>query len=117
MHHSFYGWYMKCQSDTQTLAVIPAIHNTGNKRTCLIQIITDDDAWTVLFPADAFKRTKQNILIGENRFSEKGMHLAIDTPQVTVRGKVVFGPLFPLKYDIMGPFALRSEERRVGKEC
>ena len=24
MHHSFYGWYMKCQSDTQTLAVIPA---------------------------------------------------------------------------------------------
>jgi len=106
MHHSFYGWYMKCQSDTQTLAVIPAIHNTGNKRTCSIQIITDDDAWTVLFPADAFKRTKQNILIGENRFSEKGMHLAIDMPQVTVRGKVVFGPLFPLKYDIMGPFAL-----------
>lgn len=24
MHQFFYGWYMKCQSDTQTLAVIPA---------------------------------------------------------------------------------------------
>lgn len=26
MRESFYGWYMKCQSDTQTLAVIPAVH-------------------------------------------------------------------------------------------
>lgn len=24
----FYGWYFKCQSDTQTLAVIPAVHQT-----------------------------------------------------------------------------------------
>lgn len=106
MDHSFYGWYFKCQSDTQTLAVIPAIHNTENKRTCSIQIITDKDVWTVMFPADVFQRTKRNIVIGENRFSEKGIRLTIQTPQVAVRGKLDFGPLFPLKYDIMGPFAL-----------
>ncbi len=28
------------------------------------------------------------------------------TQQVTIRGKLDFGPLFPIKYDIMGPFAL-----------
>lgn len=106
MNHSFYGWYLKCQSETQTLGVIPAIHNTGNKRTCSIQVITDNDAWTVMFPADAFKRTKRNIVIGENWFGEKGMHLAIRTPQVTVRGKLDFGSLYSLKYDIMGPFSL-----------
>lgn len=106
MDHSFYGWYFKCQSDTQTLAVIPAIHNTENKHTCSIQIITDKDVWTVMFPADVFQRTKRNIVIGENRFSEKGIRLTIQTPQVAVRGKLDFGPLFPLKYDIMGPFAL-----------
>lgn len=106
MYNSFYGWYLKCQSDTQTLAVIPAIHNTGKKRTCSIQVITDKDAWTVMFPMDVFKRTKRNIVIGENRFSEKGMRLAIHTPQITVSGKLDFGPLFPLKYDIMGPFVL-----------
>lgn len=106
MHHSFYGWYLKCQSDTQTLAVIPAIHNTGNKRACSIQVITDNDAWTVMFPADVFQRTKRNIYIGENRFGEKGIYLAVNTPQVTVTGKLDFGPLIPLKYDIMGPFAL-----------
>ena len=106
MYGSFYGWYLKCQSDTQTLAVIPAVHNTGKKRTCSIQIITDHDAWTVTFAADVFQRTKRNIFIGENRFGEKGIHLAIRTPQLTIRGKLAFGPLCPLKYDIMGPFAL-----------
>lgn len=45
MYNSFYGWYLKCQSGTQTLAVIPAIHNTGNKCTCSIQVITDNNAW------------------------------------------------------------------------
>lgn len=106
MYYSFYGWYLKCQSNTQTLAVIPAVHNTRNKSTCSIQVITDNDAWTVMFSADVFQRTKHNINIGENKFGEKGIYLAIHTPQVTITGKLDFGPLFPLKYDIMGPFAL-----------
>ena len=105
MHGSFYGWYLKCQSDTQTLAVIPAVHSAGRKRTCSIQIITDHDAWTVTFPIDVFQRTKRNIFIGENRFGEKGIHLAIHTPQMNIKGRLDFGPLCPLKYDIMGPFA------------
>lgn len=106
MFNSFYGWYLKCQSDTQTLALIPAVHNTRNKRTCSIQVITDNDAWTVMFTADSFRRTKRNIYIGENRFGEKGIYLTIHTQQLTITGKLDFGPLSPLKYDIMGPFAL-----------
>lgn len=105
MYGSFYGWYLKCQSDTQTLAVIPAIHSTGRKGTCSIQIITDQGAWTVTFAADVFQRTKKNIFIGENRFGRAGIRLAIHTPQLDVKGKLAFGPLCPLKYDIMGPFA------------
>lgn len=49
MKGTFYGWYMKCQSASQTLAVIPAVHQCGNERTCSIQIITDYDAWTHCF--------------------------------------------------------------------
>lgn len=41
-----------------------------------------------------------------NQFGEKGIRLAIDTAQLTVTGKLDFGPLNPLRYDIMGPFAL-----------
>ncbi|GFI45901.1 hypothetical protein IMSAGC019_01214 [Lachnospiraceae bacterium] len=106
MYNYFYGWYLKCQSDTQTLAVIPAIHSTRKKRTCSVQVITDSDAWTVMFPAGSFQQTKGGISIGDNRFGEKGIYLAIHTPQLTIKGKLDFGPLFPLKYDIMGSFAL-----------
>ena len=106
MRGSFYGWYMKCQSDTQTLAVIPAVHRAGKKRACSIQIITDHDAWAVTFAKDAFRRKGKNIFIGENQFSKKGIHLAINTPRLTIKGDLEFGPLCPLKYDIMGPFVL-----------
>ncbi len=106
MFHYFYGWYLKCQSDTQTLALIPAVHSAGNKRTCSIQVITDRDAWTVTYTGDLFRRVKGNIFIGKNQFGKKGVFLAIHTPELTIRGKLEFGPLFPLKYDIMGPFAL-----------
>lgn len=105
MRGFFYGWYLKCQSDTQTLAVIPAIHRAEQKRTCSIQIITDDNAWTVDFPADAFRLAGKNIRIGKNYFGEKGIRLAIHTPELCVKGKLNFGALSPLRYDIMGPFS------------
>lgn len=106
MHDCFYGWYLKCQTETQTLAVIPAVHMEDRERTCSIQIITDDDAWTVTFPAEIFQRKRRNMLIGRNRFGEEGIRLEIYTPELTVCGKLTFGPLTPLKYDIMGPFAM-----------
>lgn len=104
MQESFYGWYLKCQSGTQTLAVIPAVHCTKQKRTCSIQIISDSNAWTVTFPAEIFRRTEKTIFIGENWFGEKGIRLAVHTPELTIEGKLDFGALSPLKYDIMGPF-------------
>ena len=105
MYGSFYGWYLKCQSASQTLAVIPAIHQTKRKQTCSIQIITNTNAWTVDFPADAFHRTKKHISIGENQFGENGIRLAIHTPELSISGALDFASLSPLKYNIMGPFA------------
>lgn len=107
MHGSFYGWYLKCQSDTQTLAVIPAVHKSGGKHACSIQVITDSDAWTAVFPAEGFRRTGKNISIGENRFGEEGIQLAVHTPELNIRGELDFGPLSPLKYDIMVPGLFR----------
>lgn len=101
----FYGWYLKCQSATQTLAVIPAVHQTEGKRTCSIQIITEDDAWTVKYPVDALRRNRKMIAIGDSRFGESGIRLAIRRPDLTVTGELTFGDLSPLKYDIMGPFS------------
>lgn len=102
----FYGWYLKCQNNTYTLAVIPAIHKTGRMSTCSVQIITDDSSWTISFPAAAFHCAGGDIFIGQNRFGEKGIRLAIQRPELKIWGKLDFGLLSSLKYDIMGPFTL-----------
>lgn len=109
MQGYFYGWYLKCQSDSQILAVIPAIHGTGKKRTCSIQVITEDGVWNVVYPENqqnnlGLRKKKNVIRIGKNYFSEKGFRLDMDTPELSVKGKVSFGMLHALKYDIMGPF-------------
>lgn len=106
MQENFYGWYMKCQSDTKTLAVIPAIHRTKQKSACSIQIITDDSVEIATFPGEAFLHRGNSISIGKNYFTPKGMRLSVNTPDLSVNGTLQFGPLTPLKYDIMGPFAL-----------
>lgn len=114
MHGTFYGWYLKCQSDKQTLALIPAIHGTGKKRTCSIQIITESGTWNVPYHESAYHRigrgmsnaVSKDIVIGKNRFGKNGIVLSINIPGLTIKGKLDFGPLSPLKYDIMGPFSL-----------
>lgn len=101
----FYGWYFKCQSDKQTLAVIPAFHQTGRKKSCSIQIITEERSWTIDFPAEEFRRRGKTIAIGRNRFGERGIRLTVCAPGLKAKGKLEFDSLFPLKYDIMGPFS------------
>ncbi len=102
----FYGWYFKCQSDTQTLAVIPAVHQTGKRRSCSIQIITEKQSWTVPMPGKAFRRRGRMISIGRNRFGGKGIRIAVRAPGLEIKGKLRFAELHPLKYHIMGPFSL-----------
>ncbi|MBQ8518048.1 MAG: hypothetical protein IJ455_00390 [Agathobacter sp.] len=106
MNGYFYGWYFKSQSDTQTLAVIPAVHGAGRNRTCSIQFVTEDGAWTVTFPGDSFYQSKNEIRIGENRFRKCGLWLDVNRLGLKVKGHLCFEHLSPLQYDIMGPFVL-----------
>ena len=47
MYDYFYGWYFKCQSEKQTVAMIPSVHEIGEKQTYSLQIITEDGAWNI----------------------------------------------------------------------
>lgn len=104
MKSFFYGWYFKCQSDTQTFAVIPAIHQGENGRTCSIQIITDTEVQKISFSSENFCKRKKNLFIGKNRFGEKGIRLDIDEADLKIKGVLKFRQMSPLKYNIMGPF-------------
>ena len=61
MKSFFYGWYFKCQSDTQTFAVIPAIHQGKNGRTCSIQIITDTEVQKIAFSSEILQKKEELI--------------------------------------------------------
>lgn len=106
MRDYFCGWYFKCQSETQTLAVIPAIHRSKNEPSCSVQIITDDGAWPIALPYDQWQKDKDGfrIRIGENTFGEEGIQLHLHAPALSVKGDIRFGKLSRIRYDIMGPF-------------
>lgn len=103
----FKGWYFKVQNHSQTVALIPAMHIDGNgERSASIQIITDIGVWNVRFPYEQFSchGNKLQVKIGENTFSEQGLMLNIKTDEITAYGRLIFGQLSPIRYDIMGPF-------------
>lgn len=111
MKEYFYGWYFKCQSNTQTLAIIPAVHESNGKQTFSIQVITEDETWNINFDESTLQFSQRNYFtekrcqIERNVFEESGLQLQIDAPQLKANGTLQFSNLSPLKYDIMGPFA------------
>ena len=100
----FCGWYYRCQSNKQTLAIIPSVHKTKGSAFCTVQVITDTHAFHVQFPCDDFQENDDQIRIGNNRFEKSGISLDIHTPEFHVAGSVRCGTFTPIKYDIMGPF-------------
>ena len=104
MRSYFCGWYFRCQTDRQTLAIIPSIHKTRESKYCAIQLITDTQSFHVPFPYSDFQKQDNQISIAGNRFGKEGITLDIQTPELRANGSVWFGPFTPIKYDIMGPF-------------
>lgn len=104
----FEGWYFKCQSkDGKSLALIPAMHiREDGKRTASVQVITEDQAWWLEYPASSFAASRNAlcIQIDKNRFSEAGMLLDVEREGLSLHGRVGFGSFQLLKSDIMGPF-------------
>lgn len=108
MREYFCGWYFKMQSKEKTLAVIAAYHRSKDAASSSVQIITDGGAWNVDYPFEAFKKEKKGfwVRVDKNVFSREGLSLDIDRDGIKAKGGVSFGEWTPLKYDIMGPFAL-----------
>ena len=104
MRSYFCGWYFRCQSDTQTLALIPSIHKTRESSFCTIQVITDTEAFHVQFPYSDYEKGNQGLRISDNRFETGGITLNIQAADLYVCGSIQFGAFTPIMYDIMGPF-------------
>lgn len=104
----FEGWYFKCQTKAgRSIALIPAFHrDAGNRQSASLQVIADNGSWWLEYPPEAFSasQTQLEIRIGPAAFSEAGISLKIDQPELSLHGRLDFGAFLPLKSDIMGPF-------------
>lgn len=127
MNNYFYGWYFRCQGESGSIAVIPAVHLSDTNRSCSIQIITPRGSMYRQFPVSLFRiNRKRGIMqIGKNIFSRKGIRMNFEAylsedagnvgygtgglssveKKVAVSGALCFGEFSRPKYNIMGPFA------------
>lgn len=100
----FKGWYFKCCTKEKTIAFISAYHQSKNNKTASLQIITDDSAFNIPFCNLQYHENPLHIQIGKSIFSDKAINLNISTKEISVQGVLKFSGIFPIHYDIMGPF-------------
>lgn len=96
----FCGWYFRCQSESRTVALIPAIHITEGRRTASIQIISGDGCRNAALPDGAVSAKAPRAELGGCLFREDRLRLSLPDAE----GELRFEALTPLRYDIMGPF-------------
>lgn len=102
----FCGWYFKCQSKEESIALIPAVHTSCGAQSSSIQVISGSGNWNFDLPGGQgyMRRDRPCARLGANRFSEEGICLDLHAPGCSVVGKLRFGKPTPVRYDIMGPF-------------
>lgn len=95
MGNSFRGWYFKCQSPTQTLALIPAIHTCRGRRTSYIQIVTEHEHWNIPLPGEGclVRWDRPQAKLGQNYFSPQGVELHLHSQHCHVEGGSASGRL------------------------
>ncbi len=100
----FKGWYFKCSTEEKTIAFIPAYHYSNNIKSASLQIITDDKALNI--PCKTLHHLKKTLYvkIDDCIFSDKGITLNFQDDNLKLEGALRFEALYPIHYDIMGPF-------------
>lgn len=100
----FKGWYFKCGSGDNAIALIPAFHRHYGRQTASLQVITRDAAFHVPLDSLHYMEKPLTVTSGSCVFSERGIKLSLQSDALTLQGQLRFQGLSPLRYDIMGPF-------------
>jgi len=109
MKQYFEGWYLKHQNKGKTMALIPG----KSMEEAFVHVVTDEEAYFITYPLADYQKGEV-LTIGENTFSESGVSLNMDRPDLRLEGTIKYGELTPIKGDIMGPFRHFPMECRHG---
>lgn len=111
------GWYMKQEQGSDLLAVIPG----RSQDDAFIQVVTPRRATYLSFPlsefepidgSNGFAGRYSGMRIGASEFTPAGMRLSVHRPGIDLEGHLSYRQPTPLRYDIMGPFALIPMETK-----
>ena len=102
----FKGWYFRCCTGEKTVAFIPARHCTDNTESASLQIITDGAAYNIPFDTLQYREKPLCVALDNCIFSEKGITLNLYNKKPRLEGSLRFRSRSPIRYDIMGPFAV-----------
>jgi hypothetical protein len=95
----FEGYYFKHQKNNEAIAFIAGKSDDHS----FIQVVTANDSHYFTFPKSEYKKSSI-IKIGNCVFSPKGIVIDICEEEITIKGRIRYTDLTPIKYDIMGPF-------------
>lgn len=105
----FEGWYFKHQANGRTLALIPG----KSIDEAFIQVVTNNEAYYITYPLSDYHKSDV-VDIGGNIFSDSGILININRPELKLKGEIDYENLVPIKGDIMGPFKFFPMECRHG---
>lgn len=104
----FEGWYVKHTAGDQTVALIPAYHVDENgKASASLQVITKENSYFIPYRSREFRAFIHQLRfsVGCNVFDKTGMSIDIATADLRMSGTVLYGPMTPIRGNIMGPFS------------
>ncbi len=106
----FEGWFYKHQNKSETVSLIPGIADD----TAFIQVITHEKPYFFPFPISEFTKKGEDVIIGRNFFSDKGIDVDIDYEGDRIKGCIKYEDLTPIHGDIMGFFRFLPLQCRHG---
>lgn len=113
----FEGWYLKHCNKGEVFSLIPGMHcNDRGKKSAFIQVVMKDKSYYVPYEENDFYADPERfyVIVGKNIFTKEGIQISIQRPDLglALEGKIRYGKLSPLHFNIMGPFRFLP-----GMEC
>jgi hypothetical protein len=105
----FEGWYFKHVSANRdhVFSFIPGVSLTKTDKHAFIQVIDgiSGKTWNVKYELSEFDYSKKefHVRVGKSSFSEKGMELDIDTPDLKINGKIFYGDFVKYPSSVFSP--------------
>ena len=105
MAELFKGLYFRLVKGDTALALIPSVHSGKDEDSIILQAVTPFGSLQARLPQGGFYEGGgcPVLVSGRNYFGPRGIVMDFESDMLSIKGRVDFGGLQPLSYDIMGP--------------